>query len=148
VQKRTEIGQAADRNRRHQKKGATVHVTAEKQFEDGLTLWGFTSFFECRCMLIRPPITRRPSMVGLFIPNSWSFEQMILKPHTSYTVRQIKRPFFLVSIPTKDGCSYVQLDHVEISSHVCPSCTSISSAQTMANESRNYRQYPNGNSYL
>jgi hypothetical protein len=29
---------------------------------------------------------------------------MTLKPHTSYTVRQIKRPFFLASIPTKDGC--------------------------------------------
>ena len=29
---------------------------------------------------------------------------MILKSHTSYTVRQIKRPFFLASIPTKDGC--------------------------------------------
>ena len=36
---------------------------------------------------------------------------MILKPHTSYTVRQIKRPFFLASIPTKDGCLYVQVDH-------------------------------------
>ncbi len=29
---------------------------------------------------------------------------MILKPHTSYTVRQIKRPFFLAPVPTKDGC--------------------------------------------
>ena len=64
---------------------------------------------------------------------------MTLKPHTSYTVRQIKRPFFLASIPTKDGCSYVQLDHVEISPHVCPSRTSISSAQMRANESRDHR---------
>jgi hypothetical protein len=29
---------------------------------------------------------------------------MILKPHTSYTVRQIKSPFFLAPVPTKDGC--------------------------------------------
>ena len=43
--------------------------------------------------------------------HSWSFERMILKPHTSYPVRQIKRPFFLASIPTKDKCSYVQVDH-------------------------------------
>jgi len=42
--------------------------------------------------------------------HSWSFERMILKPHTSYPVRQIKRPFFLASSPPRTDvrmCSWL-----------------------------------------
>jgi hypothetical protein len=37
VQSAQFMGQAADKSRRHQREGAIGDLTAEKQFEDGLT---------------------------------------------------------------------------------------------------------------
>ena len=149
MQKRTEIGQAADRNRRHQKEGATAHMTAEKQFEDGLTPWGFSIVLNVSVCQIRAAEDPKAIYGGRISPfHSWSFERMTLKPHTSYTVRQIKRPFFLASIPTKDRCFVCAIG----SRRDFPARLSISHVNIVspikANESRNCRYYPNGNSYL